>query len=877
MQQQENKRWDVADIPVQMDTNSTWGIPGLYIPDILNNLVALNLVKKTEIETGKLSFNQFRLFIAHLHQLKYNTNDLRTAVEKWWQVQKKDESSAENHLNRELQMQLATFVSPQLKEPFSITVDGIWGPESEHALHFINSTYNVTSLEKSPELLEVLRSISERIIRICCFDEWLISLLPYNPFCMIDNNAIDLELFRKGNGASLYEQATNREMVHFHSLASARGNVINTPFWQFTSWFMLLRMQSMNHYLDRVFQINIGDEWKSIEQLEKPSKTEFFIQPDRTMTFEDSAVRIPIQFIAPTQEPYYIIAAFFSRNLQVAITQELFIGMSNIWSLDSKGLFSDKKSPEDDGEVHFIQKADYCKIFVVNEGFGNDTKERYSNFPATDVPPEFYKLITANADDIFYSVTIGLVFNESKQPKPFNEKWVLVVGTGNKDVSEEQLQVAEALGKALAHAGYGLISGGWPYIDEAVTEAFNDRLESYELKVEDRLLQVITNDQKPDYSYGKKIKVKNDEEWNHYTTEKAIAVVMIGGEGGTYTNAVYAQSIGVPVIPIPSTGGDAQRLFNETPVSAFENIDIKTLGTLQIPLSSREDAEKTAMAVIDILNTIPEKVKKGLSLQEFRIAVEDLYKKRQVLFADDLQRGRWGQQDRDNGKRLYVEVKSTKDPDVFKLTLSVSSYDKTELSGYVAFFLHNSLEQEIEYTIAEKGMAKLEITTHEPFTVAAYTEDGTVLERNFNDIPRLAKGFNYISEKFKEEAGHVNESRKITVPDDPQKNRWGGQSEANGMQVKATVKDSLIRGWYNVTFEVSSTNDQKPFTGDAAFFLHNSFYNKILYRRSFDGKVKLSIVAYEAFTVGVYLPDGTTLELDLQQQQGYPDAFYYKD
>lgn len=87
MQQQENipvrKRWDVADIPVQLDIDCTWGIPARYIPAILEKLVALNLVEKADVTAGKIKFNQFRTFVAHLHQNGYNTNELHAAVEKW--------------------------------------------------------------------------------------------------------------------------------------------------------------------------------------------------------------------------------------------------------------------------------------------------------------------------------------------------------------------------------------------------------------------------------------------------------------------------------------------------------------------------------------------------------------------------------------------------------------------------------------------------------------------------------------------------------------------------------------------------------------------------------------------------------------------------
>ena len=83
-------------------------------------------------------------------------------------------------------------------------------------------------------------------------------------------------------------------------------------------------------------------------------------------------------------------------------------------------------------------------------------------------------------------------------------------------------------------------------------------------------------------------------------------------------------------------------------------------------------------------------------------------------------------------------------------------------------------------------------------------------------------------------------------------------------------------GYFNVSVEVSSTGAENPFMGDVAFFLHPTFRKRIQYRKSTDGKAQLNITAYEAFTIGVYVHDGTMLELDLQQVKGYPDDFYYK-
>ena len=100
MQKQENtpvkKRWDVADIPVKMDLHCTWGIPGRYVSAIMEGLVELQLIEKKDVATDNIHFNQFRIFIAHLHQNGYNTNDLPAAVEKWLNEQKNNGPDTED-------------------------------------------------------------------------------------------------------------------------------------------------------------------------------------------------------------------------------------------------------------------------------------------------------------------------------------------------------------------------------------------------------------------------------------------------------------------------------------------------------------------------------------------------------------------------------------------------------------------------------------------------------------------------------------------------------------------------------------------------------------------------------------------------------------
>jgi predicted Rossmann-fold nucleotide-binding protein len=62
-------------------------------------------------------------------------------------------------------------------------------------------------------------------------------------------------------------------------------------------------------------------------------------------------------------------------------------------------------------------------------------------------------------------------------------RWVLVVGTGiPRELKASEHLAARAIGKSLAQYQYGLISGGWPGVDEIVTKSYIDELRSKKFK-----------------------------------------------------------------------------------------------------------------------------------------------------------------------------------------------------------------------------------------------------------------------------------------------------------------------------------------------------------------------------------------------------------
>lgn len=110
-------------------------------------------------------------------------------------------------------------------------------------------------------------------------------------------------------------------------------------------------------------------------------------------------------------------------------------------------------------------------------------------------------------------------------------------------------------------------------------------------------------------------------------------------------------------------------------------------------------------------------------------------------------------------------------------------------------------------------------------------------------------------------------------PDDPQKGQWGGKPERNGWRLGAQV-EAVEPGWFKTVLEVSSADGSKTLTEPVEFFLHDSFPKaKRIVRPQSNGKAKLELHSYGAFTVGVRLRDGTELELDLSKLDGAPKLF----
>jgi hypothetical protein len=146
--------------------------------------------------------------------------------------------------------------------------------------------------------------------------------------------------------------------------------------------------------------------------------------------------------------------------------------------------------------------------------------------------------------------------------------------------------------------------------------------------------------------------------------------------------------------------------------------------------------------------------------------------------------------------------------------------------------------------------------------------EGVANENNITEEGR------YPLVEFKNKVQELLKTNSVKHFDDSQKDRWGGVASANGRILSATVTQSLL-GFFDVTIEVTSTLD-KPLDKTVVILLDSTFPEDVIYLNPSNNRVKVRVVAYEAFTIAALCDDTETkLELDLQLVKGYPEKFYY--
>lgn len=192
------------------------------------------------------------------------------------------------------------------------------------------------------------------------------------------------------------------------------------------------------------------------------------------------------------------------------------------------------------------------------------------------------------------------------EASPGQETWVLVAGTGSGTLPRTEELAAQAVGRALAQSGAGLVTCGWVGVDKAATLAFAGELQALGLPLSTRLKQIVPRPDEPAFFGGDVIYVeKGVPEWVE-SVRRAQAVILIGGLGGTYKTYETARNEQVPVFPLPSTGGDAKKAWDEILegeelLGLYRRVTRPQIASLDAPIPTREAAEGLAEHVLDLV------------------------------------------------------------------------------------------------------------------------------------------------------------------------------------------------------------------------------------------------------------------------------------
>jgi hypothetical protein len=614
-------------------------------------------------------------------------------------------------------------------------------PESPNPFNHFLDTYHIQGTINQAEIPNLIDSITDRVIPLHCQNKLVLNTLPHTPFYYLTQENSLLELVFTEPGMGIQTKIGHEPMVNFPNYF-AEGNR-DGAFIAFTAWYALLLMSIQEKGKQISFKKSEDSTWLAIDQQLAPSDP-FFTGTDLSLVFS-SADKIGIDIRIPVEaENQSLYAVFFSRSLGIHIEKtELLSEKEKRLDLSLNFNLSElyNSAAGFRGEITFKEKADFFKLFIVKSdpSAQESIRERIGGLGS----PLFYELITTPQHRFFSIHTIGLSLEnvQSTTLIPFNNKYVLIVGTGDKRLSEAQHMASQSIARLLAEKGYGIIGGGWQGVDGVVAETFDQVLSSFQMNEDSRYIQLESFNKTSSYSFGTSIKLSREEEWYDAALNRAGAVIIIGGQGGSYQAYIAAAAKKIPVIPFPATGGDARKAYQSITTKKqtygaktdFENLDKQILNV--------EDSVKISQAVIDLIEKTAFSAKPSMTLSEFKKTVRRIYRRQRITNQYDLQKDRWGGAASRNGKTLSASVVPNETKGWYNLRLTITAENHSNLKGHVAFFLHDSFDEEIQYVTATDGLAFTDEETYEIFTAAAYTEDGTMLELDLSKVKGLPKGF----------------------------------------------------------------------------------------------------------------------------------------
>lgn len=149
-------------------------------------------------------------------------------------------------------------------------------------------------------------------------------------------------------------------------------------------------------------------------------------------------------------------------------------------------------------------------------------------------------------------------------------KWILIAGSGGITPRPKSFKpLCERIGADLARSGFCLVTGGWDGVDSEVARSFAKQILTNGQALSGRLVQIMKEGDTPSFPAGRLLLEKTENlAWKN-SIQRADAVVLVGGMGGTYQTGEWALEQGKPVLPLADTRGtvashgDAYRFYHE--------------------------------------------------------------------------------------------------------------------------------------------------------------------------------------------------------------------------------------------------------------------------------------------------------------------------
>ncbi|MEI7730995.1 MAG: hypothetical protein WCO56_15575 [Verrucomicrobiota bacterium] len=163
-------------------------------------------------------------------------------------------------------------------------------------------------------------------------------------------------------------------------------------------------------------------------------------------------------------------------------------------------------------------------------------------------------------------------------------RWILVAGSGRR-LSDKLVKTCEQFGQELAEADFGLVTGGWPGVDYFVAKAFAEKLKA-DTPLSSRLIQCMKEGDAPEFHGGQHVTAPTDGEAWQMSIEKADAVVLLGGLGGTLKTGEMALRLRKPVLPVAGTSASGHKDANKFYSRILENWGVNPIAGI-----TREDYE----------------------------------------------------------------------------------------------------------------------------------------------------------------------------------------------------------------------------------------------------------------------------------------------